>query len=123
MTRINLIDPKLLHDKHLLAEYRELPRVYGLVRDAVARGERPNDPRNPTQFRMGPGHVRFFYPRLGWVTERFNLLVMECLRRGWKIQHLTPPDHGLPKEWYGHWTPNHWDTAISAHRIHERRPT
>lgn len=41
MTRINVIEPSRLSDQHLGAEYRELPRVFGLVRDAIARGERP----------------------------------------------------------------------------------
>jgi hypothetical protein len=39
MTRINCIDPALLSDKHLGAEYRELPRIFNLVRDAIKRGE------------------------------------------------------------------------------------
>lgn len=38
MTRINLIPPSELHYKHLVAEYRELPRVFGLVRRAQANG-------------------------------------------------------------------------------------
>lgn len=35
MTRINLADPSTLHSKHLLAEYRELPRVFKLVEAAL----------------------------------------------------------------------------------------
>jgi len=31
MTRINCAPKKELSDKHLAAEYRELPRIFGLV--------------------------------------------------------------------------------------------
>lgn len=39
MTCINLVDPSTLHSKHLLAEYRELPRVFKLVEAAEKRGQ------------------------------------------------------------------------------------
>lgn len=38
MTRINLVDPSTLHTKHLIAEYRELPRVFALAEAAAFRG-------------------------------------------------------------------------------------
>ena len=34
MTRINVDPPAVLTDEHLLAEWRELPRVLGLALDA-----------------------------------------------------------------------------------------
>lgn len=60
MTRINCIPPRELSREHLIAEYRELPRIFALVRAAIARGESPDDPRNPTSYTLGAGHVRFF---------------------------------------------------------------
>ena len=60
MTRINCVPPSELTVQHLVAEYRELPRIFALVRAAIARGERPDDTRNPTEYRLGSGHVRFF---------------------------------------------------------------
>ena len=35
MTRINTIDPANLTDQHLMAEARELPRVFALVMSAL----------------------------------------------------------------------------------------
>lgn len=32
MTRVNVIPVEELHDKHLIAEYREIPRIVNLVR-------------------------------------------------------------------------------------------
>lgn len=64
MTRINVVDPALLSGAHLVAEYRELPRVFALALEASMRGETPTDPRNPREYCLGPGHVRVFYPPL-----------------------------------------------------------
>lgn len=47
MTRINLIPPAQLSDQHLLAEYRELPRIFTMAHEAALRSEHPDDPRNP----------------------------------------------------------------------------
>ena len=37
MTRINVVDPSELHNKHLMGELHEITRVYGLVRKAQDR--------------------------------------------------------------------------------------
>ena len=36
MTRINLLPPSQLADQHLIAEWRELPRIFGLVKKKLA---------------------------------------------------------------------------------------
>lgn len=105
MTRINVIDPRLLSDKHLGAEYRELPRVFGLVRAAIARGVTPLQARvgAPQTYTMGRGHVLFFYTRLRWVENRYYRLVEECKSRGRTVEYPDPPSHGIPAEWFGDW--------------------
>lgn len=121
MTRINCVPPAELTTKHLVAEYRELPRVVGLARRAFERGERHDDPRNPTQYTLGPGHVRFFYPRLFYLDRRFHQLVLECRRRGFKIQHERLPSHtDLPAEWLQDWEPDHQALETNRARINER---
>jgi len=42
MTRINCVPVETLHQKHLVAEYKELPRTFNLVRKAIQRGEKPD---------------------------------------------------------------------------------
>lgn len=120
MTRINVVPPTELSDKHLGAEYRELPRVFALVRAAAERGEQPTDPRNPAAYRLGPGHVRFFYPRLGWLARRHRELVQECQRRGRRVAYPDPPADGIPLEWFGDWKPQPQDLDINRQRIKER---
>ena len=39
MTRINLINPEKLTDQHLLAEYRELPRIFWIVRKKISENK------------------------------------------------------------------------------------
>lgn len=39
MTRINLLPPSELADQYLLAEWRELPRIFGLVKKKLAENK------------------------------------------------------------------------------------
>ncbi len=84
MTRINVVEPAILTDQHLLAEYRELPRVFSLARAS-------QDHKGPPTYTMGAGHVRFFYPRTEYLSARQGALINECLRRGFKISYTEAP--------------------------------
>lgn len=122
MTRINCVPPTELTVKHLVAEYRELPRVFGLVRLAVARGEAPDDPRNPLAYTLGKGHIRFFYCRLGYLTRRQQALVAEMQRRGYQPSFTETAQllAGLPPEWCADWEPTAEALALNRARIAER---
>jgi hypothetical protein len=122
ITRINCAPVEELTRQHLVAEYRELPRIFNLVRAAVERGERPDDKRNPRQYTLGAGHCRFFYPRLGWLKERQRALVAEMQRRGYNpaFTDVDDLDDGIPGEWLGWWTPGAADLMINRARISER---
>lgn len=89
MTRINLIPPQELNSRHLVAEYRELPRVFALIRRWQESGC-PGD--IPETYRMGTGHVRFFYDKASWLAQRQRLLIGEMRRRG------MTPNFGDPEE-------------------------
>jgi hypothetical protein len=128
MTRINCVPPRELTDKHLVAEYRELPRVYALAEKAVKRGERPDDVRNPERYTMGKGHVRFFYSRLGYITTRYSALITEMIRRGFKPQFRSAPlalryIETIPANWWRDWEPNGLALEINRRRISERTTT
>lgn len=51
MTRINLTLVSELADQHLMAEYRELPRIFGAVRERIAKGQGFDDISK--DFRLG----------------------------------------------------------------------
>jgi deoxyribonuclease (pyrimidine dimer) len=117
MTRINLVHPKELHNKHLMAEYYELPRVFTAVRKAVEKNKSPSDYSHLTEFRFGAGHVTFFYTRLNFLQTRFSLLVHELLSRNYKINRFEIVDRSIPKEWYGIWFPLEADIELSRQRL------
>lgn len=121
MTRINLLEPALLSDKHLLAEYRELPRIFTLAYNAYMRGESYD---TSASYVLGPGHVKFFYGKLGWLKERFRLLTVEMKFRGWSPSYDDVPIeyYLICHTWQNDWSPTESDIAISLSRLRERNP-
>lgn len=124
MTRINLVDPSTLHSKHLLAEYRELPRVFKLVIAAQQRGLTPDTACIPKQYVLGTGHVTFFYNKISWLVDRFHALVLECLRRGFNVQHLAVPKEValIQTNWWGNYVPTPEAIELNKARIKDRKP-
>lgn len=118
MTRINVVPPEELHSKHLVAEYRELPRVFKLAEKAWARG----DWQAPQEYTLGSGHVKFFYSRLGFCRSRFQSLVTEMLLRGFNPQHLDTPTADVPDLWLSDWVPTPESIFINRERIQQRKP-
>ena len=110
MTRINCIPPRELCDKHLGAEYRELPRVFSLARpDRVI----------PPHYTLGKGHVLFFYNKLVWLARRAQEIADECRTRNRAVNFdpkklLTANPY---PELYGDWTPSEKDKALNRERI------
>uniref|UniRef100_A0AAU8HYJ4 Endonuclease V N-glycosylase UV repair enzyme n=1 Tax=Rhizobium phage IG49 TaxID=3129228 RepID=A0AAU8HYJ4_9CAUD len=124
MTRINVVPPSELHDKHLVAEYRELPRVFNLVRKAIERGEKPDDKRNPKFYTLGAGHVRFFYNKCGFLYDRQFRLCNEMVSRGFTVNYWPSPETlaGIPQPWINVWVPYAHDIKINRERIADRMP-
>ena len=122
MTRINCIPPQELTGPHLVAEYRELPRIFTLARAAIERGEKPDDPRNPRSYTLGKGHVRFFYPRLGFLVKRQKALIDEMLRREYQPSYRTTEHliENIPALWCADWQPDEAAIALNKARIAER---
>ena len=81
MTRINLVNPDQLTNEHLMAEYRELPRIFTAVRKL--KGQLPKD--IPAEYTLGKGHCKFFYNKLEWLHARYVNLYLELIRRGYNL--------------------------------------
>jgi deoxyribonuclease (pyrimidine dimer) len=110
MTRINCVPPDTLTDKHLIAEYRELPRISALARIA---SDAPND------YVLGKGHCKFFYDKGAYLKNRFeNEIVPEMLRRGFKANYREYREH--PAGLNNGWTPRPQDIVINVQRIMNR---
>jgi len=119
MTRINCIPVEELGAPHLVAEYRELPRVFGLALKAANRGDRSW----PDRYTLGKGHLKFFYARLGYLARRHRDLVAEMRRRGYRprFQGIVRTDFpDIPDELWNDWTPTPEAQALNRARISER---
>lgn len=75
MTRINIVEPEQLTKQHLLAEYRELPRVFTHVLKAIESGKTLNDFDIPDKYTIGKGHVTFFYDKCRYLFVRWNNII------------------------------------------------
>lgn len=116
MTRTNVVPPAELCDQHLLAEYRELPRVFKLARLLPTR--------QSLVYTLGPGHVKFFYDKLAWLYGRQRQLVAELRRRGFQpqfeaedLQREFQKDN--PDLWHD-WRPSSLDLATNRAWIQVR---
>lgn len=117
MTRINLVPPQELCDQHLLAEHRELTRIP----NAVAKGKF-HLRGQPLDYKLGEGHVRFFFDKLTFLKQRYDLLHQECKARGFNVQYIWPEN--LPKDpnLWKDYQPTEQALFINRERIKERMP-
>jgi hypothetical protein len=90
VTRINVgVDPGELCDQHLLAEYRELPRLW----DFEAKGT------PPPHFKLGTGHVLWCAQWQGFLADRYLALVEEMRQRGFAVRYPDPPPWARGGRW------------------------
>lgn len=116
MTRINVgIPPKELSRQHLIAEHREIKRIPNVV----SKGKF-NLKGQPSQFKLGIGHVKFFYTRLGYLKERYEELYSECRRRGYDVSYYGDAWDGVPNHLMGHYQSTEHDVEIIKERINLR---
>jgi deoxyribonuclease (pyrimidine dimer) len=116
MTRINVgIPPSELTTKHLIAEHKEIVRVP----NCVAKG-RFSLKGQPEIFKLGQGHVKFFYTRLGYLKKRYEEIYQNCIERGYKVTYYGNSWDKVPKEFMNDYTPTQNDIDIIKQRIHER---
>lgn len=121
MTRINLIPVEELTDQHLIAEYRELPRIFSLVKNAQDKGKNISDFKISDKYLLGTGHVTFFYNKLIFLQKRLNLLINECLKRGFHISlQAEYPLDTFNNEWLNDWMPDLDEINLSYSRISEK---
>ena len=86
MTRINVgINPEELCDLHLLAEYRELPRLWGKTSKTPA----------PNEFKLGTGHVLWCQQFQGMLHDRYTSIVREMRFRGFNVSFPSPPEEAM----------------------------
>lgn len=116
MTRINVgIKPSTLTQKHLIAEHREIKRIPNMISSGRAIIK-----DIPETFRLGPGHVKFFYNKLGYLKQRYEEIYKECINRGYNVTYYGNAWDKVPKTLMGDYTPTKHDIKIITQRINER---
>ena len=121
MTRINCVPVSELSRQHLVAEYRELPRVFNLARKAAARGHQSVDA--PAHYTLGKGHMLFFYTRLKYLANRQQQLIEEMQQRGYQANFtdsLFELHADIPTYMWNDWQPDETALTINRQRILER---
>ena len=116
MTRINCgIPPKNLVMQHLIAEHREIIRIPNTINSGKAIIN-----NIPKDFRLGTGHVKFFYNKLYYLKKRYASLYNECKRRGYNVKNYIECFDNLPKELMNDYSPNKKDKLIVIERINQK---
>ena len=116
MTRINCGIPSAeLVDMHLLAEHREIKRIPNCIK----KGKYKLD-NIPDNFKLGTGHVKFFYNKLKYLHRRYISLYLECRARGFNVTNFEECFDNLPKELYNEYVPTPKDRLIIRKRINLR---
>ena len=116
MTRINVgIPPADLVNQHLIAEHREIKRIP----NCIAKGKY-NMEGIPDKFKLGIGHVKFFYNKLLYLKNRYISLHNECIKRGFNVQNYIDAWDNIPQELMNDYKATYKDRLIIQERIYER---
>ena len=106
-----------LHKKHLLAEHRELIRIPNAIKKGRYRLK-----GIPDNFKLGRGHVKFFYNKLRYLHFRYRAIYNMCKRHNFNVTDYSESFKNLPVELYNDYTPTEQDLKIIKQRIKERQP-
>ncbi len=119
MTRINLVHPSELHTSHLVSEYREIVRVFSLARNCQNEIHKV---KVPNEYTLGTGHVKFFYSRLKFISERYDALCEEMSARKFTCNRIPKEDlhKDINKSLFFGYTPTENALKLNRDRIAER---
>ena len=116
MTRINVVPVEELCDQHLLAEWRELPRMRAYAEKTSAKAS-----EIPLRYTLGEGHMKFFLDKGVFLEQRHAKLTEELLRRGFNLMNTNRFEMSAK---YGKkaYVPDLESLSINRARILERTP-
>ena len=119
MTRINLVPPEELSDQHLVAEYREIFMVGSSLQRSLRSPNWEKTKKSiPKKFTLNKGHVKFFYDKGKYLSERYDVLIKEMKRRKMRPDpSRTFKKEQWPDELFNTWKPNDYDFKVVRTRI------
>ena len=101
----------------MLAEHRELTRIP----NAVAKGKF-HLKGQPTEYKLGEGHVRFFFNKMAFLKKRYGALHAECRVRGFNVTYIWPQELSTDPALWLDYIPTEQALATNRQRIEERMP-
>tara|TARA_Y100000590_G_C15249308_1_gene836895 strand:+ start:230 stop:688 length:459 start_codon:yes stop_codon:yes gene_type:complete len=120
LTRINIIPVEELTDQHLMAEYREIFMVGSALQRSL-QSSNWDSKKIPQKFKLGTGHVMFFYDKGKYLFKRYIQMKKELIKRGFKLDASRKfKVTQFPAEYYNDWEPTKADQEIIRQRIEER---
>jgi deoxyribonuclease (pyrimidine dimer) len=123
MTRINIVPVKELCNKHLFAEYREMPRLVKNLHQSLNRKTAFSMSEIPSEYVLGKGHVKFFFNKFKFLHERHKKITLELLKRGYKLSKIDSDIFtSVEQKWYNDYVPDEKALEINRKRILDRLP-
>lgn len=122
MTRINVVPVTELTNKHLFAEWREMPRLVANLNKSLSRKSKPfSTSEIPVEYKLGSGHVKFFYDKFKYLHNRHKELTTELLKRGYNLSHTDSSIFStVDKTWYNDYVPTKEAMELNRARIKDR---
>ncbi len=74
----------------------------------------------PSEFKLGKGHVKFFYNKLDYLRKRYEQIYNECIERGYEVTYFGASFDNLPKELMNDYMPTNEAIQEIKSRINER---
>jgi deoxyribonuclease (pyrimidine dimer) len=122
VTRINVVPVESLSRQHLVAEYREITRLPKNLKTSLSRKGKPFSMSEiPPEYKLGTGHVKFFFDKMQFLELRFKNLVDEMLRRGYNPSYMDETIfRDCPAMYYNNYEPTAEAIELNVARIKER---
>jgi len=121
MTRINVVPVQELSRLHLIAEYKEIMRLPGNLKTSLNRKKPFDMAEIPSQYTLGKGHVKFFYNKMLYLKNRFELLIAEMKARGYKPNYVDSQIFmNCPIQFLNDYVPDAQAIELNRMRIKER---
>lgn len=119
MTRINVLPPEELHNVHLVAEYKEIVRVFALARKSQHELHKK---KIPNEYTLGAGHVLFFYDKLKYISSRYDSLCKEMINRGFNCNRVPKEEleQGIERSLFWDYVPTVKAIAVNRERVELR---
>ena len=119
MTRINIVEPSELTDQHLIAEYREIFMIAGSLKRTLMSKTGYDKSKVPKKYTLNKGHVYFFYNKGKYLNNRYQKLILELEKRGFKLSkdRFFTKEIFIDNNLYNDWEPSLDDYTIIRERI------